>query len=747
MPIPKGFKLDAQAQLPSGFTLDQQTTAAPAPRQEIGVIRKPTERERFLNPDFYPVGVKGEGLGENLKNLAQRAGVGVFQLGDAAVNPRRTAAGMLASVLPEPAVKAANRFVDLENRIPGIKYLTTKLPEGTENPIASGYRALAPGGWRAAGNAAPLAGQALAGAGLGEMVGPIAGDIRGAAESVGRSATGTGPSSVESLVDKTTKENLDIDTKNDKLRQKHAEAQAKADADNQAEQLRLKQQYEQKVRDANERYANDKAKAEAANAQALREYNQAIGKVVQRNREIEAAKQARSQADANAQVMGSQLIAGVKRISDRLRSVANAKYDAVRASVGDIAYPRTDLQSAVREAEKKWIRGSPENVKEFRAMLQTQGKTPATTIADQTAHNLGYEDFQEAVSNPQMRETLSRVLPEDVFKEATGEAVKPLSWGDLQGFYEETGRKISTGNLPSDVYQALKQVHEFIGKQMQDIADSKGVGGQFLDARKFYRDYMQTFHEPTGPSGSGSPVAQVLDSKDPLRAVDYFAGKSGDRGVAMLRKYDPDLANLAQKAQRAQRGKMPAPRVEKKSISTVPAPKTQAVPSGSNLPLPPVLPEAETIPLGEGKYKLAPRKTIEAEDIEQAKRDALSKRSEWITHRGTWVATWPIFEAMRAIWGGHFPQIPSMALESAGTFAMVRGVSALMERPAVVKFLTKATAKDIAVIPADLRPDMPWIVNQAKQQGMNVSPALKAVFGAAVPHKNPTDAWQGVTSQ
>ena len=88
-----------------------------------GDIRKPTARERFLNPDFYPVGAPGEGVGENLKNLAQRAGVGVFQLADAAVNPRRTVASILASLVPEPVVHGINKVVDLENKIPGARYL------------------------------------------------------------------------------------------------------------------------------------------------------------------------------------------------------------------------------------------------------------------------------------------------------------------------------------------------------------------------------------------------------------------------------------------------------------------------------------------------------------------------------------------------------------------------------------------------------------------------------------------------
>ena len=143
-------------------------------------------------------------MGENLHNIAQRAGVGVFQFADALTHPRQTVAGMLSSVLPEPVVKGVNNVVDLENKIPGAHYLTTKLPEGTENPVKSAYDAVRPGGITAVGNVAPTAGQILAGGVLGEAGPAIAGDVRGVSEGVGnavRRFAGTGPKVTAKLVE------------------------------------------------------------------------------------------------------------------------------------------------------------------------------------------------------------------------------------------------------------------------------------------------------------------------------------------------------------------------------------------------------------------------------------------------------------------------------------------------------------------------------------------------------------------
>ena len=150
--------------------------------------------------------------------------------------------------------------------------------------------------------------------------------------------------------------------------------------------------------------------------------------------------------------------------------------------------PSDVLADEVKAAQKQWIRGSPEKVREFNAMLSTRkAASPELTLADQTAQNMGYENFAEAVQNPQMAETLKRALPPDVWEAAAGEASKPISWNDLQGFYEETGGKLygGAGSLPGDIYKALQQVHDFIGNQMQQLANARGVGSQFREVRAF----------------------------------------------------------------------------------------------------------------------------------------------------------------------------------------------------------------------------------------------------------------------
>lgn len=667
---------------PYAATAMRTTSAAPtasssSPTSSLpyttGTIRPLTERERFLNPNLYPVGLPNEGLGENLYNIAQRGGVGIFQLADAATHPRDTVAGILASLLPEPAVHVVNRVANWGKSlpIPGSKYMWTNLPEQTENPLHAAYQAVATsrGPMELAGKAAPLAGQALAGDVFGVIVPEVFRDVRVVPEKVARAMTNTGAAPVEQLVEDTRLANEKIDAVNADRTEAHAKA----------------------------------------NATATAEYNKAVGKVIQDRRAAAATTQARAHAAAQTRVVGSQLIYRINRLNESLRTHANQLYSAVQEHMAGASIPSDTLANAVKAAQDRWIRGSPEKVREFNAMVSPGQPGPELVLADQTAQNMGYKDFRTAITNPAIRSTLSRALPPDVWEAAIGQGTRPISWNDLQGFYEETGARIADGPQPgkSDIYKALQQVHQFVGDQMQQLAGARDVGDQFRDARNFYREYMQTFHTPTGPSSSGSAVAQVLRAKDPAVAVQKFSGTAADRAISDLNRYDPALAQLARQAQKIKQETPTATAAARmpKSITSVPVPTT--------------------VPL-----ELRPHETISSPDIAAARRAAAEARANKIWNRGQWAATWPIFQAARAFWGGHIPSIPTMALESAGMLAAVQATTHLMRYPPMLRFLEKARPEDIPLIPPEMRGDLPGLVHLAQQQGIKVAPALVAAAAA-----------------
>ena len=403
-----------------------------------------------------------------------------------------------------------------------------------------------------------------------------------------RRVVGSGPGVATRLVRDAAEKNRIIDIQNEgklaEAQQRWQEAQAKADADHRAELLRLrqkhaqdvrnaaenartgtakdraeyqskqlaaKQKYEQSVRDANEAHKNAVEKANQENDEAQRRYNLQIGQRVRGNRAVSEAQTATAERTARLQVGGSQLIYRLNRLDRALRDRAGVMFDAIREKVGDASVPGISLGTAARDAMGK-ISGTSVTPPIFRDIL---GKYPAGE-----PEFIEYQGAQVPKGTP-----LYDVLAQHGAVESPA-----VTYNDLQGYYSELGKELSKGTLPSDVYLATRALQESIGDLMQQMADKAGVGKQLTAARKFYRGYMDTFHEPSGPSGSGSPVAKALLAKDPLHAVQALGEKSGARGVAELRRYDDNLANLAQDLYRVNAEKVRVPMGGKKSIADIP---------------------------------------------------------------------------------------------------------------------------------------------------------------------------------
>jgi hypothetical protein len=278
---------------------------------------------------------------------------------------------------------------------------------------------------------------------------------------------------------------------------------------------------------------------------------------------------------------------------------------------------------------------------------------------------------------------------------------------------------------------------------MQEMANSAGAGKQFWDSRVFYRSYMDAFHEPAGPSSSGSPIAQALQAKDPLVAVAKFAGDSGDRGIDLLHKYSHSLANLAHDIRQRAQAKVTVP--ARKFVADIPAPKVKPVPAGANLPLPPiqdsmpapraanlplppVMPEPEAIPFKEPK--LTPRQTISGEDIQRANEASVQRRgSSAVGSLIRLSVVWPAFHMLSDLMRGREVAAGSLtAIPAAGATGMA--IEEILSHPDVNEFLTRPSRAQLAQIPLELRGQMPEIVAVAKSRGMQVSPLLIAYAAA-----------------
>jgi hypothetical protein len=426
-----------------------------------------------------------------------------------------------------------------------------------------------------------------------------------------------------------------------------------------------------------ETQAENVAEAEKA-ATATQEYNRAVGERIQANRRAAAGEAARSQAAADVQVKGSQLMTGIQALEKRVRATANGKYEAVKAKVGDDADPRGLLMDDVRAAQKKWIRGSPEKIKEFQSILLPPKTSPALMLADQTAENMGYKSFAEAIQNPKMRNTFSRALPPEVFEEATTGVGGTLNWNDYQGFYEETGAKLAPGNLPPDIFKAVQEVHQKVGDRMAAMARRHDATPEWYDAKNYYRQFMETFHDATGPSGSASPVAQAFLARDPATAAKFFMGSAGDRGVVELSRYDPQLTQLAQEVRQSREAARVAPKGARK--------------------------EAEPPP---ESTRFTPR-TLTPEDIRARHRADLQATADLMANLGRRRVDWSLLTAGGSLVAllGEFKGMGLLELAGGGAIAapfISEAYARFLERPGVIARLERITPADIAKVPPELR--------------------------------------------
>ena len=158
-------------------------------------------------------------------------------------------------------------------------------------------------------------------------------------------------------------------------------------------------------------------------------------------------------------------------------------YAQVREKVGNATIPRERLADAVSTAEAR-LQGSNENIKVFRDIL---GKTDENEVELGGAAGGGVN-----IGHPLYDQLLASGVIEGA---EDSQPARRLS----KSYYSELGEKLSTGRLPGDVYQAMKSLQGNIGTMMDKMATEHGAGAQLSTARRFYRSYMETFREPTGP--------------------------------------------------------------------------------------------------------------------------------------------------------------------------------------------------------------------------------------------------------
>jgi hypothetical protein len=396
-------------------------------------------------------------------------------------------------------------------------------------------------------------------------------------------------------------------------------------------------------------HANEVSKITDKNTAAQSAHADKLATIQQR----EGLQQSATQGSAT-------LIEKVNQLEQNVLAQDKAKFEVVKQKVGSDVAPPDVLAKAVDHAQKKIIAGTPENIKQFKDILTQAAKD------EEGGGTIMMGGAPVAVDS----------LPANIRAqfEAKG-LVKPpsagLGWNYLQGIYTELGRSMYNGTtaLPGDVYNALKYVRQAVGEQMGAMAERNGAGADWSAAKSYHQQYMNTFHNMKGVAYSGgSPVARVMRAAAPEYALSQVTGKAGENVVNMLKAYsdvDPSAAMISEQVRQAH--------AQSKTL-----PQTKVIPKSpvsEPMPAPPDVAEA---------VKLARTKEINT----TAKN--LSRLSGWDLAAAA--------GAIHEISSGQFPY-------AVGITVLRHGIGAILDKPAVIDWLTTPTPKDFTVLSKILKPE------------------------------------------
>lgn len=269
----------------------------------------------------------------------------------------------------------------------------------------------------------------------------------------------------------------------------------------------------------------------------------------------------------------------VKETEARVKAHLDERWENLREHIGDVEADATPIQNAVREAEQNILQGSPESIKIFRNILRESPQLEDASIFRGRA-SLG--DLPPAVA--------ARVAEELGIEGPFGIGGGTINFKNLRGYYTEIGDKLAAGNLPGDVYRAMKYVQKAIDNEITKIAESKGVLPEYQDVKAAWHDYKTDFHDMSSVRQGGSPLARAQRAVDPDYVAEPFTGKARERAIATYGKYrefgaNPEQAARLSEIQNELGGlakppgkKIPLPQKPPYPPAKIPKPSTKALP-------------------------------------------------------------------------------------------------------------------------------------------------------------------------
>jgi hypothetical protein len=321
-------------------------------------------------------------------------------------------------------------------------------------------------------------------------------------------------------------------------------------------------------------YTKSLDKANAQHTEALAEY--AEKEADARAKWVQKAFKAKQSAVESVKAVNKKEILNrgveeyTKVVQDNLQKTHNAvrgqldsRWNSLRDAMQDATVPSSDIFNAVESAKNEFLRGSPASTAQFNNLIK----------------EIGVEKFTE----------------DEAGNLTATQDNAPVPWDTARVHSSAIGNALSSGNLPGNVYQALKAVRTAIEDHLGKAAETAGRGDEYNSVRKDWSNYMTDWKDVSGVNKGGSPLAHAIASPDAPTVTKIINGPAGDRMIGTLAKYKrfggrPDL--------------LAATRSTSAAADAIKVPTTKAMPAPYDAARPPEL--AEVPPPGAIPKKLGP---------------------------------------------------------------------------------------------------------------------------------------------
>lgn len=351
------------------------------------------------------------------------------------------------------------------------------------------------------------------------------------------------------------------------------------------------------------------------------------------------------------QSMTNQVYGMIDNLQDRIRSYNQTRWRAFDTAVDEAMKKKgqdgaqvdwTPVQQAVKDAEDKILKGSPESISIFRNIMKESPQLDQASVfkTGQTLEAAG--NLKEILrdANPNMkRQILANLHAQGLTEEdvlGSTPAGTPTSglpgknvqipFADARGYFTELGSKLYGAQLPGDVYRAIDHVRNIADQQIEKVTKDAGQDSVYRNLKDEYKTYKQNFDDPQ------SAIYQFDKLDTPEKRVDFLSSGKGQNLIDSLSKYkgfgsDPNLPGRVRSLVRQLRD-LPT---EKAAPST---------PERPSFPKPPELKENPVGPDFSGMKE--PPDVVEPLDITRKRVEQLENMAK----------TWSQFSPNQARWIG-----------------------------------------------------------------------------------------------